>query len=556
MENPIYVIGHKNPDPDSVCSAIAYCALKEALGEKNYIPARCGNVTERTKAILDTFQVPTPLFLGDVTPRVRDIMIPTNQIHKVSLQSTCAEALEIIDKYDVRAIPVTNSDSTIAGLISIFMLGEYFIPKPSDPSKMRNVRTNINSIIRSLKAQPVHLLNEESIEDLHIRVGATQGKDFGAFMKLDNSNPFQNIVVVGNHREVQEKAIDLGVRLLVITSKELDPEVVEKARKSNVSIITSPYDSATTAWVMRSATHIDSLINRDIHRFNPEETISSVRRKIVSKNSPIYFVANDDGQLLGIFSASDILKPAKTNIALVDHNEITQAVNGADEVNIIEIIDHHRLGNPPTKAPIRFINEPLGSTCTIIANMFRKEGITPSKAIAGILMGGMITDTLNLKSPTTTKVDKELLPWLGTIAGINPDNFANTIFSSGSIILGQSPEAVIETDCKIYHEADYHFSVSQVEEPGFDNFWSKADHILNALEAYRVKENLMFSVLLVTDINSQNSLLLIKGDEEHVEKITYTQLEKRPIFDLPGIVSRKKQLIPYLTAILTEGISH
>lgn len=550
MDNPTYVIGHKNPDPDSICAAIAYSDLKEKLGEKSYVPARCGNVTERTKAILNHFEVPAPMFMGDVTPRIRDIMIPAHKIHRVSIESTCSEALEIIDEHDVRAIPVTNGDATIVGLISIFKLGEYFIPKPSDPKRMRHVRTNIKSIIRTLKAESVYTCEDDRIEDLYIRVGATQGKDFGAFMLAEGIEPAQSIVVVGNNKEVQEKAISLGVRLLVITSKELDDSVVEAAKKKEISIIKSTYDSATTAWVIRSATQIEPLVHTDILKFNPEESVVNVKRKIASHGAPIYFVANEDNQLLGIFSASDILKPVKTNIALVDHNEITQAVNGADEVNITEIIDHHRLGNPPTKAPIRFINEPLGSTCTIIATMYRKEGINPSKEMAGVMMGGIITDTLNLKSPTTTSIDREILPWLGTLAGISADAFAEKIFSSGSIIKGQSPDAVIETDCKIYHEGDFHFSVSQVEEPGFVNFWEKADEIFEALEKYRSKENLMFSILLVTDVNTQNSLLLIQGDQSHIDRITYTQIEKRPIFDLPGIVSRKKQLIPYLTSLL------
>ncbi len=247
-----------------------------------------------------------------------------------------------------------------------------------------------------------------------------------------------------------------------------------------------------------------------------------------------------------------MLKPVRTRLVLVDHNELTQAVPGAEEVTITEIIDHHRLGALNTQQPILFINEPVGSTSTIVADLFRREGLTPSPEIAGIMMAGLISDTLMLNSPTTTPKDGAILAWLAQIAGVDPQKLADEIFSSGSVILANPPAKVVRSDFKIYEEEGVRFAVSQVEELGFSNFWQHAQPISDALQELRADERLAFACLLVTDINTQNSLMLVKADEGLIRRISYAHVEQDEIFDLPGIVSRKKQLIPYLGSLLRE----
>lgn len=554
MKDPVYIIGHKNPDADSICSAIAYSDFKKAIGFDNYIPARCGNSNARINSILDYFNVSLPVFVGDVTPRLHDIMVPADKIQKISASTTCAEALELIDKYDIRALPVVNEKDEPEGVITFFQLGEYFIPQPSKPDKMRRVHTSIEAIVRSLGADTFFLINEEKSEDLYVRIGAMATESFGDFSHREGT-PEQSIVVVGNRTGIQERSIDLNVRLLVVTGKQdIQPHIIEKAKENNVSLIKSPFDVASTAWIIRSATPVEPLVARDLITFNPEEKLSNVRRRIANNTFSLYHVIDEENKLAGIFSKSDILKPVKTQLILVDHNEMSQAVNGAEEVKILEIIDHHRLGNPNTHQPIRFINEPVGSTSTIVANMFRSHNLTPSKATAGLMMGGLISDTLNLNSPTTTDVDREILPWLGEIAGISPDDLSQIIFNSGSVILNASSAKVIETDCKIYNEGESNFSISQVEELGFTNFWNHQEDLTLALEEYRKKEGLLFSLLFVTDVNTQNSLLVIQGDHDIIHHIGYPQVDNHPIFELDSIVSRKKQLVPYVTSLLTDAM--
>ncbi len=549
MEQTTYVIGHRNPDADAICSAIAYAAYKQALGDHRCIAARCGNSNARIDAILQKFHTPLPIFLGDVTPRVQDIMVRSP--HHVHLHSTVAEALETIDRYDVRVLPVLAEERRLAGTISIFQLGEYFIPKPKSPREMRHVYTSIRDICRCLKASEHHIVQPDRLEDLYVRVGAMDIRSFGKFANEEPTLASQSIIVVGDRWDIQQKSIQAKVRLLVITGGlGVDDEIVEQAREKDVSLIVSPYDSATTSWIIRSATRVESLLNRKYAHFPAEEKLSMVRRKIANAFSPAYMVIDDEQRLLGLFTNGDLLKPTQTRLILVDHNELSQAVTGADQVNIIEIIDHHRLGNPPTQQPILFVNEPVGSTCSIIAGLFRRDGLPPNPTIAGILMSGIISDTLHLQSPTSTARDKELLDWLSGLAGISAHELAGLIFSSGSVILAQTPEAVIRSDLKIYEEGPIRYSVSQIEELGFTNFHDHSTELLAALHQVQTAENLFFSALLVTDINSQNSLLAIVGDADLIAQINYAAVEKDRVFDLPGTVSRKKQLIPYLTSLL------
>lgn len=549
--NPTYVIGHKNPDADSVCAAIAYAAYKEARGLHGYVPARAGNSNARIDAILGRFHQPLPVLLTDVTPRVRDVMV--TDVVTIPQDATCAEALELIDEHDVRILPVVCPDQRLVGTVSIFQLGGFFVPKVRALREMRKVHTSLNHIVRALRARVEHLPDPAREQELFVRVGAMDVKSFGKAAHSDGILPEQSIIIVGDRRDIQLRSIEMAVRLLVITGNlPVDEEVVALARAKGVALIVSPYDTATSAWVVRSATKLDRLTDRKFASISADLRLSELRKKIASNNTPAFMVLGDDGRLQGILTRTDILRPARTRLVLVDHNEMTQAVSGADEVTITEILDHHRLGSLSTQQPILFINDPVGSTCTIIAELFRRDGLAPSPQIAGILMGGIISDTLNLQSPTSTEKDATLLAWLSRLAGVDTRQLADLIFSSGSVILASPPEKVVRSDFKIYDEDGVRFAVSQVEELGFGNFWHHSKALAKALDDLCTQEHLCFACLLITDINTQNSLLLFKGDPELTKRITYPGVEGDEIFDLPGIVSRKKQLIPYLGTLLKE----
>lgn len=544
-----YVIGHKNPDADAICSALAYANFKILTGQKGFIPARCGNTNDRIDTILNKFNQPTPLFLGDVSPRVRDIMV--RNVVKVHEDATMSEALQLIDEHDVRVLPVIDSDNMLKGYLSIFQMGDYFIPKFSEPRSMRHVYTSIADVARALQADVKNLRDGDDLEDMYVKIGAMDIRSFGKFNGSDSIPAEQSIIIVGDRWDIQQRSIQIGVRLLVITGGlGVDEEVIQQAKEKGVSLIISPYDSATTAWAIRTATKIKTLVETDVTTFSSTDRLVRVSRRIASSKAQAFFVTEDNGELAGIFTKTDILKPSTTNLVLVDHNELVQAVPGAEEVNIKEIIDHHRLGSINTDQPILFINEPVGSTCTIVADLFRREKIMPTPEMAGIMMGGIITDTLNLKGPTATQKDAETLEWLEEIADLKASDLAQEVFSSGSVILSMKPSEVIVADQKFYEENGVRFSVSQIEELGFQNFWENSEELTAALRAFHSNEQIAFACMLVTDINRHNSLLLVAGDQEFIERISYPTIDEDLIFDLQGIVSRKKQLIPFISSIL------
>ncbi len=549
---PTYIIGHKNPDADAICSAIAYAAFKEQKGEAGYVAARCGNSNARIDTILQRFNQPLPLHLSDVSPRVRDLMV--SDVIAVPEGATCAEVLELIERHNVNIIPVITPSRHVVGTIAYTQLSSFFMPRMHEPRHMRQVRTSLARIVRALNADISHITEADRLENLYIRIGAMDIRTFWKISERENIPPGQSLIIVGDRRDVQMRAIELGIRALVISGNlSVEPDVLAAARERGVSIIRSAHDTATTAWGIRTASTLDGVISRDFPILAADMRVANVSRQFGPSSPHAHLVVSEDRTLQGILTKSDLFRPVKTRLVLVDHNEMTQAVNGAAEVTIAEIIDHHRLGALNTQQPILFINEPVGSTCTIIADLFRREDLVPSPDIAGIMMSGLISDTLHLNSPTTTAKDGAILAWLSKIAGVDSRRLADEIFSSGSVILANPAEKVVRADFKIYDEEEgVRFAVSQVEELGFGNFWQHDRAIADALQDLRDEEQLAFACLLVTDINTQNSLLLVKGDAGLIERISYPQVEKGEIFDLPGVVSRKKQLIPYLTNLLRE----
>ncbi len=552
--NPTYVIGHKNPDADSICSAIAYAAFKEARGEKGYVAARCGNSNARIDAILSRFHSPLPFYLSDVSPRAHDMM--ASDPLSVGPDATCAEALRVFDQNHITVLPVVSTRNKAVGTITLAQLGHFFIPRIEEPRAMRQVRTSLARIVGSLKASVLHLVDENRLEELFVRIGALDIRTFWSISERESIPAANSVIIVGDRADVQQKAIELGIRAVIVSGNlPVEPAIVTLAQSRGVSIIVSPHDTATTAWFVRTASTIECLIERKFTTLNADMRIAEVRKKFGGSAPHAMMVTGDDGTLQGILTKTDLLKPVPTRIVLVDHNELTQAVPGADEVTITEIIDHHRLGPMATPQPILFINEPVGSTCTIIADLFRRHNLTPSADVAGLMMSGLISDTLLLQSPTSTEKDASMLAWLESFADIKGKALAKLIFSSGSIILASPPDKIVRSDFKIYDEDEVRFSVSQVEELGFDNFWQHAKPLAKALNDLRNDERLAFACLLITDINTQNSLMLVKGDPDFIQRISYSHLEQDEIFDLPGVVSRKKQLIPYITSVIKEMVA-
>lgn len=542
----ILVIGHRNPDTDAICSALGYAEFKRRTGMPEAVAARCGDTNDRIDFVLRTFGVEPPRFVADVAPKVRDVM--GRNLVRVLPDTPIVEALATMDENNIRVLPVLNEQRQCEGLVSVFKISQFYLPGMHRIFESRRVLASLVGLARSLGATVINAVKPRQEEELVLMIGAMALDSFR--LRLLTYEPEKLIVVVGDRRDIQQLAVEHRVRCIVVTGGlEIDPALVELARRFEVSVLLSPHDSATTAMLCRAAISVQHMLDDDFVTVQEDEPLRTAQRAVRDKMFAAFPVVNEQNEVVGMLSKSDFLKPVDRKLILVDHNELSQAVHGADEVEIIEIIDHHRLGALTTPQPIYFLNDPVGSTSTIVADCFFRQGVELPKSIAGLLLAGVVSDTLNLTSPTTTARDAAVLKRLEQISGVNGAEFTEKLFSSGSILTSKPADQAITADCKEYVERGRSFSVAQIEEIGFDNFWKRKTEVMTALQTYRAQNRYYLSALLVTDVVKQDSLLLVAAEAAFLNLIDYPELEPG-IHRLNDVVSRKKQLLPYLTHCL------
>lgn len=542
------VIGHRNPDMDSICSAVAYAELKRRLGAKDVRPARAGALNERIAFVLEKFGVPQPEFLPDVTPRVRDAMI--REYISIGPDQPIAEALALMSSKGLRALPVVDAEGRFHGTISENKLLGMVMPSRDAAQRAREVLAGLANIAGTFEGRS--LTGPLSTEEKNYAL-VVAAMDAGTFAdRLKSLEPARTILFVGDRENVRRTALEGGVSALVVTGgAEVDPAFTAEAQSKGMAVIVSPWDTATSVIFARGAMVARHALEEVPVKFDADTPLELARRSVILSNKFIFPVVDENGHLEGILSKSDFLKGPSRQLILVDHNELSQAVPGAAETPIVEILDHHRLGNMPTEAPILFLNQPVGSTCTIVADLYRRHGMAPERHVAGLLLAGIIADTLNGTSPTATETDRHFLGELGEAAGIGAGQLAAEIFAVGSPLQTLTPAKVIEADAKRYEEHGVAFSVAQIEEVTFANFGPRREDLLAALRQRTRAEGLFFAALLVTDINAQNSYLLVEGDADFRKAINYPEHSDRVWF-LEGVVSRKKQLLPYLSECLAR----
>ena len=544
------VIGHKNPDMDAICSAIAYAELKRATGIENAIAARCGHTNERIDFGLKKFGFEPPVFIHDVHARVDDVM--EHNVAYVHLHSPVYEAMTRISEHKYRGMPVVDDDRRCVGILSGFKIGQYLFPPLDQISSTRMVEASLSAIRGAVHGKLISGEDCEEVRPHMLVVAAMHTTTFKKRLALLDME--STVLIVGDRWNIQEISIEAGVRALLITNDAAPRKnVIQAAKERGVALMVSPHDTATTVLLARAAVTAGQMLVSEFKSVTPDLSLREARQELAMSSQFAFPVLGPDGRLEGILSKSDFLKDVPRQLILMDHNELTQAVTGADEVPIVEIIDHHRIGVAPTHQPILFLNRPVGSTCTIVANCYQQAGIAISPPVAGLLMCGLISDTLNLSSPTTTEVDRNVLDELSKISGVSPADLASEIFSVGSPLLTLSPEQVITADCKEYTERGFRFSVSQIEELSFSHLREQQASLVEALEAYRIANNYLFSTLLVTDVNTQNSILLVRGASNFTRLIDFSE-EGPWAWRLDGVVSRKKQLLPYLTGLIARSV--
>ena len=549
IDSELLVIGHRNPDTDAICSAIGYAEFKRRTGAPHAQAARCGDTNDRIDFVLESFGVPAPRFVADVSPKVRDVM--ADHVISVKPSVTVAHALGVMDEKNIRVLPVLTEEGACKGLISVFKMTKFFMPAPGRLMDSRRVLASVRNLAQVLDAKMVFAAYPDREEDLILMIGAM---NLESFAKRLLSYPREKlIVVVGDRLEIQDLAIRERVRAVIVTGGlPVSQSMIDFATKQEVTLLLSPHDSTTTAMLCRAAITVQHMIHEHFLAFRDDEPLDSIEAVAVSSHFQAFPVVDDHNRTVGILSKSDFLKKVNRQLILVDHNELSQAVHGAEKAEIVEIIDHHRLGALTTSQPILFRNEPVGSTSTIVADCFFRHQVDLPKSVAGLLLAGLVSDTLNLTSPTTTERDAQVLKRLEEISGVDAARFTEKLFASGSVLTSLPAADAVVADCKEFKEQGRLFSVAQIEELGFDQFWKRKDDVMAALERYRSKKNYFFSALLVTDVVSNSSLLLVTGSSAFKKQIDYPPVEEN-VFELAGVVSRKKQLLPYLTHCLKKG---
>lgn len=545
------VIGHRNPDMDSVCSAVGYAELKRRLDPAgDYRAARAGGLNARIEYVFQRFAVEPPPAVTDVTPQVGDVM--TAPAISVLAEATVAVAISSLEEKRLRGLPVTDGEGRCLGLLNANKVTHHLFPPDGQVQNARVVRASLSDITRTFGGLVDTGGCDGELRDYILMVAAMKEASFSH--RLEHM-PAGNVVVFAGDRDgIQRRAIARRVRAIVATGGlPFLPEIRTLAAAVGVTLLRSPHDTSTTVLQARGAVRVQSMLDREFTAFSPDTPLETARIRAAESHAFAFPVLDAGRRLVGILSKSDFLKDIPRQLILVDHNEMTQAVRGADRLAIVEVLDHHRLGGFATTQPIHFWNNPVGSTSTIVAQLWFQHGETLPAPLAGLLMAGLVSDTLNLTSPTATPTDRTVLARLETLAGVRAADLAGEIFAAGSPLRTLSPREAILVDCKDFDEDGVRFSVAQIEEGGFEAFEEKRDVLAAALEEHRRAGRLFFAALLVTDVNTQNSRLLLAGDDHVAHAIDYPTAAPG-VWRLDGVVSRKKQLLPYLTGCLRRAL--
>lgn len=548
MKRKIYVFGHKNPDTDASVSATAFAYLKNALGQNEYVAARAGQLNPQSDYIFKKFGVVPPVLIPDLEPKVAYYM--HEGAVTVNESDSLWKAVSVMRKSNFYALPVVDSENHYKALLSYTSFSKNVLGN-LNPNHHISLFTTAKLLCQTLNGK---FYVENQISEIHrfkIISGATGFESFSETLKSHISEKL--VVVTGDREDVQLLCVENSICVLVISGGRIPSEkVIENAKKHGTTIIVSPFDTASTTMLLTYSVPSSAAGDHSVKPIHSNDLIAAVKKDIVSSQGRILPVVDDENRVIGMMSELDIHKEPNIAVALVDHNELTQAVDGIENYEITEIVDHHRIGPASTKLPITFINLPLGSTSTILAKLFHDNKVEIPPKIAGLLLCGILSDTLVLKSATTTIVDIETAAELAGIAGVNVKSLGEEIIKAGSRISGRTTEEIINQDMKEYKEGKFSFTVSQIEVDGTEEIMRRKNEILNGLENARKSHSAVFSALLVTDITTLSSLFLVSGEKTFLPVLSFPSQEENVYF-LKDVVSRKKQLIPMITEILESA---
>lgn len=540
MEDIIYITGHKNPDTDSICSAIAYSEYKKKNGV-NSVASRLGELSRETTFVLDYFKVPVPEYLPTVRTQISDLNI--DKVIQVTPDVSIKIAWMLMNKNNIKTLPVVDESERLIGLATLSDITNKYMDT-LESSIISASNTSLRNIIETLNAKLISGKHDEFITSGNVVVAAMAPAEITPF--VGNGD----IVIVGNRIDSQLAALEAGANCLILTNGcVVEDSILEKARLSKCVIIVTPLETFTTARLINQSIPIKHVMSTEnLITFNIDDFVDEIKDVMLQTRYRSYPVIDDNNKIKGFLSRYHLITRNKKKIILMDHNEKAQSVNGIEEADILEIIDHHRVADIQTGKPISFRNEPVGSTSTIVSNIYIDSGIRPSKSIAGILCAAIISDTINFKSPTCTYIDKITAERLSEIAGININEFATQMFKAGTSLIGRTPEEIFYQDYKDFTLGKHKIGIGQVITSDTENMGELKTSLLQLMGKICKERNYSLVMLLMTDIIREGSELLYAGDKKDIiAKAFKVDVSKDSVY-LPGVVSRKKQVVPPLSS--------
>lgn len=533
----IYITGHRNPDTDSIVSAMAYAALKNALGDRQYKAARLGQISDETQIVLDRFHFQPPQLINDLRTQVRDLDYDTPPA--LSSAATISRGWQLMQNNKVSVIPVANEDGTLFGMLSAGDVANY------DMSSVRNPQVGEMPVYNLLSVLEGQILNAGGeIRDVvsgEVVIALPVCRENLIFSSRDS------IVICGDQPDMIRRAIELRVNCVIVCQAEVSQELLDM--DTDTCIISTPYDAYRAVRLIYHALPISHICkSKDLVCFHLDDYIDDVQEVVLESRFRAYPILDEEERVVGTLSRYHLLRPRRKRVVLMDHNERAQSVVGLDQTDILEIVDHHRLADIETKNPIYVRNEPVGSTTTIVAGMYQEKGLMPTAKMAGLMAAAIVSDTVMFKSPTCTQRDIDVANRMARIANVSLDELGKAIFSA-TCGDDKTVEAMLKTDYKEFHIAGHDLAVSQITCMDSDRLLARKEEFLQAMHQIRKSKRFDTVVLMITDVLLEGTQLLYVGDEETIRQAFNIKGEMDGCVFLSKIMSRKKQVIPMLSAL-------
>ena len=544
-DRKVYVVGHKNPDTDSICSAIAYAALKTKITDIPHEPRRAGQLNEETQYVLERFGVKAPRLLSDLREQIKDVEL--KEVDGLKSSVSIRTAWEKMQESNIHTLPVTR-DGKLEGLITIGDIAKTYM-EVYDSTIISKARTQYRNIARAVDGEVLTGNEHSYLLKGKVVIAASSRILMSDFINKDD------LVIMGDRKDAQQCAIDMDASCMVVCQNApVSDRIIKQAQEKEIVIIRTPHDTFTAAQHINQSIPVKYFMTKDnLVTFKMRDYVDDVKDVMARRRFRDFPIVDNKGKFLGLISRRRLLNVRKKQVILVDHNEKNQAVDGVEEAEVLEIIDHHRLSSIETMGPVFFRNQPVGCTATIVYQMYQEAGIEPDPVNAALLCSAIISDTLMFRSPTCTPLDENTARKLAGLAGVEVENLAQEMFNAGSNLKGKSAEEICFLDFKQFTVNDTVFGVGQVNSMSADELKEIRKIVQPHLEKARSNHGLNMIFFMLTNIITESSELLCCGPEAR-EKIlsAYDLPEDTETIMLKGVVSRKKQLVPTLVGALQQ----